>query len=238
MKKNIRKNILVAAMLTGLIAMVLIVGNKIGLASIVINTNTSSLEAQKNLSKAQENLQASFDRLSSGYRINSASDDAAGLALSENMKSQMDKLKTSMRDTSEGVSILQTSEEYLVKVSDILVKTNDLVNKGLDDKSKQVTDLVKGLDGISLKINSASVSLPRIKLINKPVSEIIKDTREVLTNKKLTKKQRLAKINADLPKIEKCRKDIVLYATSLEKASKSAVSSAEEVWNIYSRWKR
>ncbi|MFA6521614.1 MAG: hypothetical protein WCT53_04490 [Candidatus Gracilibacteria bacterium] len=238
MKKNIRKNILVAAMFTGLLAMVLIIGNKIGLASIVINTNTSSLEAQKNLSKAQENLQASFDRLSSGYRINSASDDAAGLALSENMKAQMDKLKTSMRDTSEGVSILQTSEEYLIKVSDILVKTNNLVNKGLDDKSKQVTDLVKGLDGISLKINSASVSLPRIKLINKPVSEIIKDAREVLTNKKLTKKQRLAKINADLPKIEKCRKDIVLYATSIEKASQSTVSSAEEAWNLYSRWKR
>jgi flagellin len=92
----------------------------------VINTNTSSLNAQRNLSTSQSALSTSLQRLSSGLRINSAKDDAAGLAISERFTSQIRGLDQAKRNANDGVSMLQTAEGSLQSTGDILQRVREL----------------------------------------------------------------------------------------------------------------
>ena len=78
--------------------------------TIQINTNIASLNAQKNLFKTQSALNRSLERLSSGLRINSAKDDAAGLAISDRMTSQIRGLNQAVRNANDGISLAQTGE--------------------------------------------------------------------------------------------------------------------------------
>jgi flagellin len=98
--------------------------------SLVINTNVASLEAQRNLASTQGMLQKSFQRLSSGYRINSASDDAAGLAISENMRSQIKSYAVAERNTNNAISMSQVAEGALGQVSGILSRMRELAVQG------------------------------------------------------------------------------------------------------------
>ena len=75
---------------------------------LVINTNVSSLNAQSNLAKSQKGLQKSFERLSSGFRINKASDDAAGLAVSESLNSKVRSYSVAERNTNNAISMANT----------------------------------------------------------------------------------------------------------------------------------
>ena len=75
-----------------------------------LQTNVASLEIQKNLSRTQSALTTSFNRISSGYRINSASDDAAGLAISESMKAQIRSYVIAERNANDAVSMSQPAE--------------------------------------------------------------------------------------------------------------------------------
>src|SRR5574338_406243 len=83
-----------------------------------INTNVASLNAQRNLSKSQSSLATSMQRLSSGLRINSAKDDAAGLSIAERMNSQVGGMNVAMRNANDGISLAQTAEGALGKVAD------------------------------------------------------------------------------------------------------------------------
>ena len=94
--------------------------------SMTINTNVASLGAQRNLDRAQQGLQKSMSKLSSGLRINSASDDAAGLAISESMKAQTRSLQQASRNAGDGVSLLQTAEGSLNEVSGLLIRMREL----------------------------------------------------------------------------------------------------------------
>lgn len=94
--------------------------------ALYIQTNTSSLEAQKNLLHNQSNLQKSFNKLSSGYRINTAADDAAGLAISESMKSQIRSYTVAERNASDGISMAQTAEGALGEVHNILGRMREI----------------------------------------------------------------------------------------------------------------
>jgi flagellin len=94
--------------------------------ALFIQTNVSSMEAQKNLGYNQNQLQSSFNRLSSGFRINSAKDDAAGLAISESLKSQIRSFTVAERNASDGVSMAQTAEGSLGDVHDILGRMREL----------------------------------------------------------------------------------------------------------------
>jgi flagellin len=94
--------------------------------ALYIQTNTSSMEAQKNLLHNQNNLQKSFNRLSSGYRINTAADDAAGLAISESMKSQVRSYTVAERNASDGISMAQTAEGALGEVHNILGRMREI----------------------------------------------------------------------------------------------------------------
>jgi flagellin len=94
--------------------------------SLVIQTNVASLAAQKNLSGNQKALMSSFNRLSSGLRVNTAADDAAGLAISESMKSQIRSYTVAERNASDGISMAQTAEGALGEVHGVLGRLREL----------------------------------------------------------------------------------------------------------------
>ncbi len=92
----------------------------------VINTNMASLNAQRNLNTSQSALNTSIQRLSSGLRINSAKDDAAGLAISERFTSQIRGLNQASRNANDGISLAQTAEGALGQVGDALQRIREL----------------------------------------------------------------------------------------------------------------
>ena len=94
--------------------------------ALTINTNIASINAQRNLSVTQIQLQRSLERLSSGLRINKAGDDAAGLAISENMRAIIRSANQAVRNANDGVSLLQTAEGGLNETSNILIRMREL----------------------------------------------------------------------------------------------------------------
>ena len=91
-----------------------------------INTNVISLNAQRNLSASQSSLATSMQRLSSGLRINSAKDDAAGLAIAERMNAQVKGMNVAIRNANDGISMAQTAEGALAQVGDSLQRMREL----------------------------------------------------------------------------------------------------------------
>ena len=91
-----------------------------------INTNLNSLNAQRNLNTSQMSLSVSMQRLSSGLRVNSAKDDAAGLAIAERMNAQVKGMNVAARNANDGISLAQTAEGALGKVSDSMQRMREL----------------------------------------------------------------------------------------------------------------
>ncbi|XAH23042.1 flagellin [Xylophilus sp. GW821-FHT01B05] len=123
-----------------------------------INTNIVSLNAQRNLSASQTSLATSMQRLSSGLRVNSAKDDAAGLAISERMNTQVKGLAVAARNANDGISLAQTAEGALGKVGDMLQRMRELAvqagnatNSASDRKSLQaeVSQLSDEIDRVA-----------------------------------------------------------------------------------------
>ncbi len=117
-----------------------------------INTNLNSLNAQRNLNMTQSALSTAMQRLSSGMRVNSAKDDAAGLAIAERMNSQVRGMNVAIRNSNDGVSMAQTAESALGKVADALqrmrelaVQASNATNSGSDKDSldKEFGELAK-----------------------------------------------------------------------------------------------
>lgn len=98
--------------------------------ALVIQTNVASLQAQKNLNRSQVALGVSFNRLSSGNRINSAKDDAAGLAISESMKNQVRSYTVAERNANDAVSMAQTAEGALGEIGNIIGRMRELAVQG------------------------------------------------------------------------------------------------------------
>jgi flagellin len=124
----------------------------------VINTNIPSLNSQNNLNKSQSSLATSLQRLSSGLRINSAKDDAAGLAISDRMTSQIRGMDQAKRNANDGVSLSQTAEGALATSSDMLQRIRELAvqsvngsNSGSDRQAlnAEVSNLVQELDRVA-----------------------------------------------------------------------------------------
>jgi len=101
--------------------------------AVVINTNVASLNAQRNLNKSQLGLNKSMQRLSSGLRINSAKDDAAGLAISDRMTSQIRGLNQASRNAQDGISMAQTAEGALVETTNLLQRMRELAVQSSND---------------------------------------------------------------------------------------------------------
>jgi flagellin len=94
--------------------------------ALVIQTNYAAMAAQKNLSTNQKQLAGSFQKLSSGFRVNTAADDAAGLAVSESMKSQIRSYTVAERNAGDAISMAQTAEGSLGEVHNILGRMREL----------------------------------------------------------------------------------------------------------------
>lgn len=126
--------------------------------SLVINTNVASLNVQRNLLNSSNAMQTAMQRLSSGLRINSAKDDAAGLAISDRMTSQVNGLDQAVRNANDGISLAQTGEGALDEATNILQRIREIaVQSGndsntADDRQKmqdEVTSLTSELDRIA-----------------------------------------------------------------------------------------
>jgi flagellin-like hook-associated protein FlgL len=128
-----------------------------------VNTNVAALNSYRNLSVTNDQMSKSLERLSSGFRINRAADDAAGLAISEGLRSQIGGMKQAVRNTQDGISVVQTAEGALSTSTSILQRMRDLSvqasNSGsLNDSAKtniqkEVSQLKEELTRISTTTN-------------------------------------------------------------------------------------
>jgi flagellin len=98
-----------------------------------VNTNIASLTAQRSLSNSQSTLETAFERLSTGKRINSAVDDAAGLAISQTLTSKVNGLNQAVRNANDGISVVQIAEGALDEVTTILQRMRDLAVQASND---------------------------------------------------------------------------------------------------------
>ena len=101
--------------------------------AINIQTNVSSLNAQRNLTTTISSMQTALSRLSSGYRITRASDDAAGLAISESLRAQIRSTSQAQRNAYDGISVVQTAEGSLNETSNILIRMRELTMQAASD---------------------------------------------------------------------------------------------------------
>lgn len=109
-----------------------------------VNTNVASLNAQKNLANVTNRLSGNFRRLSTGLRISTAADDAAGLAISERLRAQIRSLGQAQRNANDGISLVQTAEGSLDEVSSILTRLRELAiqssNGTVSNQDKETLD--------------------------------------------------------------------------------------------------
>ena len=123
----------------------------------IINTNVPSLTAQRNLNTSQNALATSLQRLSSGLRINSAKDDAAGLAISERMTSQIRGLNQAVRNANDGISLAQTAEGALGETTNILQRIRELAIQ-----SANSTNSSSDRQALQSEVNQLKQELDRI----------------------------------------------------------------------------
>ena len=135
---------------------------------LFINSNISSLNARRHLNGANRSLSRSFERLSSGLRINSAADDAAGLAISNRKGAQVRSLNTAVRNGNDGISLIQTSEGALSESSNILTRMRELAVQAANDTNtnsdraslqSEVDQLIDELNRIGSQTEFNTISL-------------------------------------------------------------------------------
>lgn len=125
--------------------------------SLYVNTNVSSLNAQRQLTSSSNGLDTAFERLSSGYRINSAADDAAGLQITNRMTSQVNGLNQAVRNANDGISVAQTAEGAMQEVSNMLQRMRELVvqaDNGINSDEDRAA--------IQLEINELGEEIDRV----------------------------------------------------------------------------
>src|SRR5512142_1180675 len=123
-----------------------------------IQTNIASISSQINVQRNQNALMSSFQKLSSGYRVNSAADDAAGLAISESMKSQIRSYTVAQRNAADGTSMAQTAEGALGEVHDVLGRMREL---GMQAANGSLTSSDR--DAVSKEFTSLQAEIGRIQ---------------------------------------------------------------------------
>jgi len=144
--------------------------------ALSINTNVASLAAQRNLTSSQNELSTSLQRLSSGLRINSARDDAAGLAISERFTAQINGLNQGIRNANDGISLAQTAEGALGEVTSNLQRIRELAvqaansTNSADDRTTlqaEVTQLVAEIERVATQTKFNNVALLDGTFVNK-----------------------------------------------------------------------
>ena len=122
-----------------------------------VSTNIAAVNAQRNLSGSQMNIQDSLAKLASGSRINKAADDAAGLAISENLKAQIRSTRQANRNANDGISMVQTAEGGLNEIGNIIIRMREL---GIQASSDTVSDTERGF--VDKEIQQLKSELQRI----------------------------------------------------------------------------
>lgn len=144
--------------------------------ALTIQTNVASLFAQKNLAKNQAGLASSFNRLSSGLRVNSAADDAAGLAVSESMKSQIRSFTVAERNAADGISMAQSAEGALGEIHGILGRMRELAmqssNGSLSDTDRGYLNTEFGLLKDEVDRIQGSAKFNGVELISDTTTDV------------------------------------------------------------------
>lgn len=126
--------------------------------SLYVNTNVSSLNAQRQLMTSSGGLDTAFERLSSGFRINSAADDAAGLQITNRMTSQINGLNQAVRNANDGISVAQTAEGALQETTNMLQRMRELVvqaDNGINNEEdlaaiqQEIGELIEEIDRVA-----------------------------------------------------------------------------------------
>ena len=133
-----------------------------------VNTNVTSINAQRNLASVTDRLSTNFRRLSTGLRISTAADDAAGLAISERLRSQVRSLDQAKRNANDGISLVQTAEGALNEVNSVLTRLRELSiqaangsvsNQDKDTLNEEFTSLVDEIDRIAQSTEFNGINL-------------------------------------------------------------------------------
>ncbi len=136
--------------------------------AIRINSNLPALDAQRSLSSVSNRLERNFQHLSTGLRISTAADDAAGLGISERLKAQIASLTQAQRNANDGISLTQTAEGSLNEVSNILIRMRELATESAngtvsssdkDTLNSEFTDLISEVDRIAKSSDFNNVKL-------------------------------------------------------------------------------
>ena len=136
--------------------------------SMYINTNVAAINAHRNLSYNNTIMGKTMEKLASGYRINRAADDAAGLAISEKMRFQINGYRQAIRNAQDGISLIQTAEGALTEVHAMLQRMNVLANQAAngtyddtdrDQLQKEVTQLIGEINRIAQNTNFNGITL-------------------------------------------------------------------------------
>src|ERR671927_989324 len=137
--------------------------------SLRVNTNVAAMNAYRNLTVTEGQMNKSLEKLSSGFRINRAADDAAGLVNSESLRSQVGGLKVASRNAQDGISVAQTAEGALNEVTSILQRMRDLSVQAANAGSlsttapssiqKEIVQLKAELDRIANTTNFNGINL-------------------------------------------------------------------------------
>jgi flagellin len=144
--------------------------------SLRVNTNSASINAQRNLGSVTNLLSGNFRRLSTGLRISTAADDAAGLAISERLRSQIRSLDQAKRNANDGISLVQTAEGALNEVSNILTRLRELAvqssNGSVSNQDKDTLD--QEFQSLVSEINriGSSTEFSGIKLLDGSTSSV------------------------------------------------------------------
>ena len=125
--------------------------------TLSINTNINSIDAQRNLSGSQMSLATSMQRLSSGLRINSSKDDAAGLSIAERMNSQVRGMNVAIRNSNDGISLAQTADGALAQVSNSLQRMRELAVQ-----SRNSTNSSSDKDSLNKEFGQLQAEITRV----------------------------------------------------------------------------
>jgi len=126
--------------------------------SLSVNTNVASLTAQNNLAKSQTRMNTSLERLSTGLKINRASDDPSGLVTSELQKSQISGLSGAIENIERGITMVQTAESGLGEINDLLLKIRDLAVTSANTATQDTA----GLAANQAEVDALALSITRI----------------------------------------------------------------------------
>ena len=126
----------------------------------VINTNVGALMARTYATKANDKMQTSMERLSSGMRINSAADDAAGLAVANKMTSQLSGIKMAIRNSQDGISLVQTAEAGMGEITNMILRMRELAVQ-----MENGIYTAKDRDNAQLEVNALLAEIDKIALI-------------------------------------------------------------------------